>query len=222
MLFLELCWIFTVSKKGIFVSRQVQIIFYDPFVWKTLLLQWIFPTWKSNSKFSQRKGKKLKPLQNSRRQKGYTKQVPSREAINIKFSRQGDLAAGILCNPGVTFFLGWICVCRQPTKFHETWYAYHNTEGASTSSFIFQSSKQYLNDDLRNSEYKVILVTNITYSPETLRGNIYFESIQINYNTLLRNVFTSSPSVWWRISLDLDMWSLLLRESTYMNTKLES
>jgi len=38
-------------------------------------------------------------------------------------------------------------VCPQPTEFYETWYIYHNTEGAYTSSFIFQNSQQYPNND---------------------------------------------------------------------------
>jgi hypothetical protein len=63
-----------------------------------------------------------------------------------------------------------------------------------------------------NSKYKVILVPNITYSPETLRGNIYFESVQISYNTLLRNVSTfslpSGSKYHWTWKCEVCYWEI--------------
>lgn len=166
-------------------------------MWRTLLLKWIFPTWKSNSNFSQQQQpkkqnkKKLKPLQNSRSQKDYTKQVPSRGPTNTKFSRQGDLAAGN-CETLEQFFFVEFAFALNRQNFAKLGTHIIILKVPPPLHLYFRAASNTPTMIVWNSECKVILAQNITYSPEILCGNIYSESIQISYNTLLRNVSTFS------------------------------
>jgi hypothetical protein len=68
-----------------------------------------------------------------------------------------------------------ICVCPQPTEFHETRYVCHNTEDSSIY-LHFRSVSTTKTTIVRNSEFKLILGPNSAYSPETQCGNIYSQS----------------------------------------------
>jgi hypothetical protein len=148
-------------------------------VWKYLLLKWIFPTRKTNSKSGVQKLFTTTTKQTSRGQKDYTKHVPPRGPKNTKFSRKEDLVAGICAT--LEYFLS-NCVCPQSTEFHETFYAYHNAEGASISSFIFQSSQQYPNDDRK----KFWVQTDANTKQHTLSWNV------------ARKVYKSVTTPYWR------------------------